>query len=73
PYFGAYVSETYVRCQKALGLSLDEVVTLARNSLTSAWASQTEIAGQVRRLERYVAEWAGAAQDESGIRSMVYP
>jgi len=56
PYFGAYINENYVQCQKALGLPLDQIVTLARNSLTSSWATQSEMSDQLSRLERYVAE-----------------
>lgn len=54
PYFGAYAADVLIQSQQALGLTHDEVVTLARNSLESAFVSAEQIGGYVARLERYV-------------------
>ncbi|HEY4174275.1 MAG TPA: adenosine deaminase, partial [Rhodopila sp.] len=37
PYFDGYVSENMIECQRALNLSRDEIVTLARNSFNAAF------------------------------------
>ena len=54
-YFGGYVSENLIACQEALNLSVDEIVGLARNSMTAAFASPDEQARMIDRLDAYVA------------------
>lgn len=52
-YFQAYVTDNYLQCQSALGLVRDEIVTLARNSLSSVFVSRSESDAYERMLERY--------------------
>lgn len=40
-YFGGYVNENYLAVQQALGLSRDEIVTLARNGFEAAFCDQS--------------------------------
>jgi adenosine deaminase len=42
PYFGGYVSENLVECQKALGLGKEEIVRLVRNGFEAAFISAEE-------------------------------
>lgn len=59
-YFGGYVNENYIAIQEALGLSRDELVTLARNSFEASFLEAPEKARLTERLQRY-AEAAGTA------------
>jgi adenosine deaminase len=54
PYFDGYVSENLIACQRALGLSCEEVVTLAGNSLTSAFVSADDKTLLLARMQAYV-------------------
>lgn len=42
PYFGGYVSENLIECQKALGLTKDEIVGLVRNGFEAAFITTEE-------------------------------
>lgn len=42
PYFGGYVSENLIECQKALGLSEEEIVGLVRNGFEAAFITTEE-------------------------------
>jgi adenosine deaminase len=42
PYFGGYVSENLIECQKALGLSQAEIVQLVRNGFEAAFITMEE-------------------------------
>jgi adenosine deaminase len=42
PYFGGYVSENLIECQKALGLSKAEIVRLVRNGFEAAFITTEE-------------------------------
>jgi len=42
PYFGGYVSENLIECQKALGLSKAEIVRLVRNGFEAAFITSEE-------------------------------
>lgn len=42
PYFGGYVSENLIECQKALGLSKEEIVALVRNGFEAAFITTEE-------------------------------
>jgi adenine deaminase len=42
PYFGGYVSENLIECQKALGLSQAEIVQLVRNGFEAAFITTEE-------------------------------
>jgi adenosine deaminase len=55
PYFDGWVSENMIECQRALDLSIDQIVTLARNSIRAAFVTPIEAADMVARLDAYVA------------------
>ena len=42
-YFGGYVLDNFTAARDALDLSADDIVTLARNSITASWADETQI------------------------------
>ncbi len=54
-YFGGYVNENYTAMQEALGLTREEIVTLARNSFEASFLSRTEKGVYLSRLDDYVA------------------
>lgn len=58
-YFGGYVGANYVRTAAALDLSLDQMVTIARNSLQASFLPSEEKAELVAELEEYVAGHRG--------------
>ena len=53
-YFGGYVNENFIQCRQTFDLSVDEIVTLARNSLTAAFVPPAETARHVALLDAYV-------------------
>ncbi|MCP4966929.1 MAG: adenosine deaminase [bacterium] len=55
-YFGGYVSENYIQTFEALNLSLDQMVTVARNSLESTFLPETEKRKLIGELHTYVTE-----------------
>jgi adenosine deaminase len=59
PFFGGWVSENMIECQRALDLSIDQIVSLARNSIAAAFVTDAEAAEMMTRLDVYVA--AGGA------------
>jgi adenosine deaminase len=54
PYFGGYVTENLIACQQALGLSLDDIATLARNGFSAAFISAEDAAIGRDRVDDYV-------------------
>lgn len=54
-YFGGYVNENYAAIRKALGLSREELVMLARNSFEASFLSSERKAPLIERLEAYAA------------------
>ena len=54
-YFGGYVNENYAAIQKAIGLTREELVTLARNSFEASFLSFERKAALIDRLEVYAA------------------
>ncbi len=54
-YFGGYVNENYAAIQDAIGLTREELVTLARNSFEASFLHSEEKLALVDRLEAYVA------------------
>ncbi|WP_300300668.1 adenosine deaminase [Ferrovibrio sp.] len=54
-YFGGYVNENYIAVQQALGLSRDEVVTLAGNGFRAAFLDDAAKQRHLAALERYCA------------------
>lgn len=59
-YFGGYVGDNYVHTQAALGLSLEDMVTVARNSLESTFLPLPEKAALLDELDTYVTEHRAA-------------
>ena len=56
-YFRGYVSENLVECQRALGLTVEEIVSLVRNGFTAAFISPAERATALARVDKYVSEF----------------
>ncbi|WP_297512726.1 adenosine deaminase [uncultured Caulobacter sp.] len=54
-YFGGYLLDNYLATAAAVGLTRDDVVTLARNSFEGAFLTQAEKAERLARLDAYVA------------------
>jgi adenosine deaminase len=56
-YFGGYVSENLIACQRALGLTIAELLTLVRNGFTAAFMSEDEKMAARSRLDAYVSQF----------------
>jgi adenosine deaminase len=56
PYFGGYVTENLIACQQALGLTINDIASLARNSFTAAFMTSDERVAAISRLDAYVAD-----------------
>jgi len=54
-YFGGYVNENYAAVQEAIGLTREEIITLARNSFEASFLDFEKKAALVDRLEAYAA------------------
>lgn len=54
-YFGGYLLENYLATASAVGLTRDEIVTLAKNSFTGSFLSEAEKAERVAQVEAYAA------------------
>jgi adenosine deaminase len=54
-YFGGYLLENYLATARALDLSRDDLVTLAKNSFSGSFLSEAEKAAAVARVEAYAA------------------
>ena len=54
-YFGGYVNENYAAIQKAIGLTREELVTLARNSFEASFLNSQRKVALIDRLETYSA------------------
>ncbi|MDJ0662996.1 MAG: adenosine deaminase [Acidimicrobiia bacterium] len=54
-YFGGYVGENYTATQQALGLTADQMVTVARNSLDSTFLDRASKDELLAELDDYVA------------------
>jgi adenosine deaminase len=53
-YFGGYLGENWLQTARALGLTRDELVTLARNSFTGSFLEPAEIAPHLAAIDAYV-------------------
>jgi adenine deaminase len=62
PYFGGYVSENMTECQRALDLTADDIVELARNSITAAFIPPDEAARALARIDTYVGSGSPAGE-----------
>jgi adenine deaminase len=52
-YFGGYVGENYLACQKALGLTGEDIRKLAANSISASFLPEKEKAGWLQRIQTY--------------------
>lgn len=52
-YFGGYVGENLIRCRHSLGLSMEDVATLARNSFSAAFIPPNEAARGISLVDAY--------------------
>lgn len=54
-YFGGYINDNYAAVQQALGLTVDELHRIARNSFNGAFLDEPARAAHLRELDAYVA------------------
>lgn len=54
-YFGGYLGENWVQTADAVGLTRDELVTLAKNSFSGSFLSPDEAARHIAAVEAYAA------------------
>ena len=54
-YFGGYVLDNFTAARDALKLSADDIVTLARNSITASWASEVQKQGWLAEIDAMAA------------------
>ena len=54
-YFGGYLGENWIATAGALGLTRDELVTLARNSFTGSFLTPAEAAPHLAAIDAYAA------------------
>jgi len=52
-YFGGYISENLLRCQRSLALSTEDIATLARNSFSAAFVPAADAAQGVSSVNAY--------------------
>lgn len=55
-YFGGSINDNFVQCRHAFDLSQDEIVRLARNSISAAFTPPEETAANLALLDAYVAD-----------------
>jgi adenosine deaminase len=53
-YFGGYLGDNYREIQRALGLTREELATLARNSFLGSFMTETEKAAAIGKLDAYL-------------------
>ncbi|CAN7291964.1 adenosine deaminase [Phenylobacterium sp. LjRoot219] len=54
-YFGGYLAENWIRTASAVGLTREDLVTLAKNSFTGSFLPPAEIAQHLAAIDAYVA------------------
>ena len=54
-YFGGYMNDNYLSTAKALDLSIDDLIQLARNGFIGSFLSQNEIDAYLVQIDDYVA------------------
>ena len=54
-YFGGYVGSNYIQSYEALAMSIDQMVTLARNSLDATFLGDADKAGLLADFDTFVA------------------
>ena len=52
-YFGGYVGANYLACQKALGLTKEDIRKLAANSISASFLPEREKAGWLEKVRTY--------------------
>jgi adenosine deaminase len=52
-YFGGYINENYLSVAKALNLSREQIIQLARNSFTASFLDEKEKQMMILKVERY--------------------
>jgi adenine deaminase len=55
-YFGGYVNDNYRALGRAIGLTSDEIIAIARNSFTAAMMPMPEKERAIAEFDRAVAE-----------------
>lgn len=55
-YFGGYIAQNLIEIQRALGLTVDDLIALARNSFISSFMSVEEKSAALEEVDRYVQE-----------------
>ncbi len=53
-YFGGYVVDNYVAIRDALNLTVEDIVTLARNSISASWLDEQDKARHLAEINRMV-------------------
>jgi adenine deaminase len=54
-YFGGYIAKNFVEIQKALGLSADEIIRLAKNSFQASFMPEQEKTALFQQIDRIAA------------------
>jgi adenosine deaminase len=54
-YFGGYVNANYIQLAKAVGLTREQVVLLAKNSFEGSFLSAADKAARIAEVEAYAA------------------
>lgn len=54
-YFGGYIGDNYVRTAEAVGLTREDIVTLAKNSFTGSFLDERAIARYLSAIDAYAA------------------
>lgn len=54
-YFGGYVNDNYVRTAEAVGLTVDDIIELARNSFRGSFLEPAEIERRLKEIDAAVA------------------
>jgi adenosine deaminase len=52
-YFGGYLAENWLQTAAAVGLTREELITLARNSFTGSFLTAEEIAPHLAAIDTY--------------------
>ncbi|MBK8839905.1 MAG: adenosine deaminase [Hyphomonadaceae bacterium] len=52
-YFGGYVADNYIRTAQAVGLTREEIITLAKNSFTGSFLDAASIANHIAAINAY--------------------
>jgi adenosine deaminase len=61
-YFGGYIEENYIETQRALGLNMEEIHTLAKNAFNASFLEPHEKDLYLQQIDRVVATYRPAAE-----------